>query len=119
MRASAPGGCDTLWGPGFLAGHAFALSLPGRRGERRNSMSTDDMIEEIEDLEPAVPRALVVLAEGAEEAEAVIIIDVLRRAGIEVVIAALGADTVVQCSRKVRIAADLTLSAVTGNFDAL
>lgn len=82
-------------------------------------MSTDDMIEEIEDLEPAVPRALVVLAEGAEEAEAVIIIDVLRRAGIEVVIAALGNETVVQCSRKVRIAADLSLSAVTGNFDAL
>lgn len=82
-------------------------------------MTTDDMIEEIEDLEPSVPRALVVLAEGAEEAEAVIIIDVLRRAGIEVVIASLGADTVVQCSRKVRITADLTLAAVTGNFDAL
>lgn len=82
-------------------------------------MTTDDMIEEIEDLEPALPRALVVLAEGAEEAEAVIIIDVLRRAGIDVVIASLGADTVVQCSRKVRIAADLTLAAVTGNFDAL
>ena len=82
-------------------------------------MTTDDMIEEIEDLEPALPRALVVLAEGAEEAEAVIIVDVLRRAGIDTTLASLGSDTVVQLSRKVRIVADSTLAAVTGNFEAL
>ncbi len=82
-------------------------------------MTTDDMIEEIEDLEPALPRALVVLAEGAEEAEAVIIVDVLRRAGIDTTLASLGNDTVVQLSRKVRIVADVTLAAVTGNFEAL
>ncbi len=81
-------------------------------------MTSDDMIAEIEDLEPALPRALVILAEGAEEAEAVITVDVLRRAGIETVIAALG-EGVVQCSRKVRIASDVPLAAVTGNFDAL
>ncbi|MBK7829495.1 MAG: DJ-1/PfpI family protein [Nannocystis sp.] len=77
------------------------------------------MIEEIEDLEPALPRALVVLAEGAEEAEAVIIVDVLRRAGIDTTLASLGSDTVVQLSRKVRIVADVTLAAVTGSFEAL
>ncbi|WP_293251877.1 DJ-1 family glyoxalase III [Nannocystis sp.] len=82
-------------------------------------MTTDDMIEEIEDLEPALPRALVVLAEGAEEAEAVIIVDVLRRAGIDTTLASLGSDTVVQLSRKVRIVADVTLAAVTGSFEAL
>lgn len=82
-------------------------------------MTTDDMIEEIEDLDPALPRALVVLAEGAEEAEAVIIVDVLRRAGIDTTLASLGSDTVVQLSRKVRIVADSTLAAVTGNFEAL
>jgi DJ-1 family protein len=81
-------------------------------------MTSDDMIEEIEDLEPALPRALVILAEGAEEAEAVIIVDVLRRAGIDTVFAALG-EGVVQCSRKVRIATDVPLAAVTGNFEAL
>ena len=82
-------------------------------------MTTDDMIEEIEDLEPALPRALVVLAEGAEEAEAVIIVDVLRRTNINTTLASLGSDTVVQLNRKVRIVADSTLAAVTGNFEAL
>ena len=63
------------------------------------------MIDEVE-VETTIPRALVILAEGAEEAEAVIIVDVLRRAGLETVFAALGNETVVQCSRKVRIATD-------------
>jgi len=94
---------------------AFAID----EEQRRICMTTDDMIEEIEDLEPALPRALVVLAEGAEEAEAVIIVDVLRRAGIDTTLASLGSDTVVQLSRKVRIVADSTLAAVTGNFEAL
>ena len=82
-------------------------------------MNSDDMIAEVEEIETTLPRALVILAEGAEEAEAVIIVDVLRRAGIETVFAALDGDGVVQCSRKVRILTDSPLAAVTGHFEVL
>ena len=77
------------------------------------------MIEDVEEVETTMPRALVILAEGAEEAEAVIIVDVLRRAGIETVFAALNGEGVVQCSRKVRIVTDIPLPQVTGNFDVV
>ena len=50
------------------------------------------MIAEVEDAGPTLPRALVILAEGAEESEAVIIVDLLRRAGIETVLAGLNGD---------------------------
>lgn len=77
------------------------------------------MIDEIEEVETTMPRALVILAEGAEEAEAVIIVDVLRRAGLETVFAALDGEGTVQCSRKVRIATDGPLASVTGSFDVV
>lgn len=82
-------------------------------------MLDDDMIDEIEEVETTLPRALVILAEGAEESEAVIIVDVLRRGGIETVLAGLNGDGPVLCSRKVRIVPDVALSAVTGSFDAI
>jgi 4-methyl-5(b-hydroxyethyl)-thiazole monophosphate biosynthesis len=56
-------------------------------------------------------RVLVPLAEGFEELEAVTIIDVLRRAGIDVVIAALG-ESPVAGSHGIRIAADTPLGAL-------
>lgn len=80
---------------------------------------TDDLIDDIEEVESTLPRALVVLAEGAEEAEAVVIVDILRRGGIETVLAGLNGDGPVLCSRKVRIVAETPLSAVTGRFDAI
>jgi 4-methyl-5(b-hydroxyethyl)-thiazole monophosphate biosynthesis len=55
-------------------------------------------------------RVLVPLAEGCEELEAVTIIDLLRRAGIEVVAAGLG-DGAITASRGVRIVPDMTLDA--------
>jgi len=81
-------------------------------------MTSDDMIDDVE-VESTIPRALVILAEGAEEAEAVIIVDVLRRAGLETVLAALDGEAVVQCSRKVRIVTDGLLANITGSFDVL
>jgi protein DJ-1 len=65
------------------------------------------------------PRALVVLAEGAEEMEATITVDVLRRAGVEVVLAGLDGPDAVRCSRKVRIVPDTSLDAASGDFDVL
>ncbi|MFO1052285.1 MAG: DJ-1 family glyoxalase III [Planctomycetota bacterium] len=65
------------------------------------------------------PRVLVPIAHGTEEMEVTILVDVLRRAGIEVVLAGLdGADTVT-CSRGLRITPDLALSQVRGDFDVI
>ncbi|EMO41705.1 DJ-1 family protein [Leptospira noguchii serovar Autumnalis str. ZUN142] len=61
-----------------------------------------------------MPKVLVPFAEGMEEMEAVIIVDVLRRAEIEVVSASL-IEGPVKASRGVRILADTTLDEV--NFE--
>ena len=62
-------------------------------------------------------RVLVPLAEGCEELEAVTIIDLLRRAGIEVVVAGLR-DGAVTASRGVRIVPDMPLDeALTLDYD--
>jgi 4-methyl-5(b-hydroxyethyl)-thiazole monophosphate biosynthesis len=53
-------------------------------------------------------RVLVPLAEGCEELEAVTIVDLLRRGGIEVVVAGLR-DGIVTASRGVRIVPDMSL----------
>ena len=72
------------------------------------------------------PRALVPIADGTEEIEAVGIIDVLRRAGVEVVVAGVGpagipaTSLTVTASRGVRLVADTTLEAVAAQeFDAI
>lgn len=69
-----------------------------------------------------MPRALVFLAPGFEEMEAVITIDVLRRAEIEVVTAALGEMTIVPGSHDIAIEADTTLAELSPeaeSFDAV
>lgn len=64
-------------------------------------------------------KALVPLAEGFEELEAVTIIDVLRRAGVEVTVAALAASPVTG-SHAIRVEADALLDAVQRDvFDAV
>ncbi len=56
-------------------------------------------------------RVLVPLAQGCEELEAVTVVDLLRRAGIEVVTASLGPGPV-HCSRGVTLVADVELDGV-------
>ena len=64
-------------------------------------------------------RVLVPIADGTEEIEAVCIIDVLRRAGAEVVVASVGEQTVA-CSRGVRIVADQLIGdCKAGAFDMI
>ena len=64
-------------------------------------------------------RVLVPLAEGCEELEAVTVIDLLRRAGVEVVTAGLG-DGPVRASRGVVLLPDRTLDQVLGEeFDMI
>ncbi len=64
-------------------------------------------------------RVLIPLAHGCEELEAVTLIDLLRRAGIEVVTASLEPG-IVQCSRGTRLVADLALDEVLGeDFDMI
>ncbi|OWF41064.1 protein DJ-1-like [Mizuhopecten yessoensis] len=53
--------------------------------------------------------ALVLLAEGAEEMETVITVDVLRRGGIEVTLAGLAGSDAVLCSRNVKLVPDMSL----------
>lgn len=64
-------------------------------------------------------RVLVPLAQGCEELEAVTVIDLLRRAGIDVVTAGLD-DQPVTASRGVRLIPDAALSEVMGeDFDMI
>lgn len=66
-----------------------------------------------------MPKVLVPLAQGCEEIEAVTIIDLLRRAKIEVVSASLD-DQPVTASRGVRLIADTTLDvALEQDFDMI
>lgn len=66
-----------------------------------------------------VPRALVVLAEGAEEMEVTIIVDVLRRASVDVVLAGLDGEERVFCSRRVVISPDVSLARAGSDHAAL
>lgn len=65
-------------------------------------------------------RVVVFLANGAEEMETVITVDVLRRGGIEVILAGINEDNTVVCSRNVKIVPDIGISKIESElFDAL
>ena len=66
-----------------------------------------------------MPKVLVPLAQGCEEIEAVTVIDILRRAGIEVISAGLDSQPV-RASRGVVLLADMTLeTALQYEFDMI
>ncbi|CAG2101770.1 unnamed protein product [Medioppia subpectinata] len=65
------------------------------------------------------PKALVLLATGAEEMEVVITVDVLRRGGISVIMGGLSGKDAVKCSRDVVIVPDISLSEVKQEFDVI
>ncbi len=66
-----------------------------------------------------MPRVLVPIADGSEEMEAVILVDTLRRAEWEVVIASVG-ESPVTCSRGVRLLPDVQWGETDpGEFDWL
>lgn len=67
-----------------------------------------------------MPRVLCVLADGFEEIETVAPIDLLRRAGTEVVVASLGSQTRVTGRSGIRLEAEVTLAEVVDDdFDLL
>lgn len=63
-------------------------------------------------------KALVLLAEGFEEVEAVTPADYLRRAGISVTVAAVGGATAVRGARGVTLIADAALGDLAGSEDS-
>ncbi|MFH1062825.1 MAG: DJ-1 family glyoxalase III [Candidatus Omnitrophota bacterium] len=65
------------------------------------------------------PRAIIILAQGFEEMEAIISIDILRRAGIDAMIACIGADLQVVGSRKITVQAQVKLADINFIPDAL
>lgn len=69
----------------------------------------------------ATPTALVPIADGSEEIEAVSIIDTLVRGGVQVTVASvMPGQNSVRCSRGVSIAADCNIEDVRGrSFDLI
>jgi len=66
-----------------------------------------------------MPSVLIPVADGSEELEAVTMIDLLRRAGIEVTVASLDGDAVT-CSRRTKLVPDCSLpEALERDFDML
>uniref|UniRef100_A0A914WYP6 D-lactate dehydratase n=1 Tax=Plectus sambesii TaxID=2011161 RepID=A0A914WYP6_9BILA len=64
--------------------------------------------------------ALMIVAEGAEEMEVVITVDVLRRAGVDVTVAGLTGSDTVKCSRSIVIKPDSSLAeASKKDFDVV
>ena len=61
-------------------------------------------------------RALVPLAPGFEEVEALTVVDVLRRAGVHVVTASVGATNPIVGRNRIRVMADLDLAEALGEW---
>ena len=65
-------------------------------------------------------RALITVADGVEDLEAVTLIDVLRRAGIEVLVASIESRRMVSCAHGTRLTADaMLLDVLAQDFDLI
>ena len=64
-------------------------------------------------------KVYVFLAEGFEESEAVVPIDLLRRAGVEVVTVSITEETLVPGSHGIPVTADTTIGQLTEPADAI
>jgi 4-methyl-5(b-hydroxyethyl)-thiazole monophosphate biosynthesis len=65
-------------------------------------------------------RALIGIADGVEEIESVTLIDVLRRAGVEVLVASIESRRMVTCARGTRLTADAMLvDVLSQDFDLI
>ena len=65
-------------------------------------------------------RALITVADGVEELECVTLIDVLRRAGIEVVAASIEGRRMLTCARGTRLTADgMLVDVLAQTFDLI
>jgi 4-methyl-5(b-hydroxyethyl)-thiazole monophosphate biosynthesis len=65
-------------------------------------------------------RALIAVADGVEDLEVVTLIDVLRRAGIEVLVASIEARRMVSCAHGTRLTADaMLLDVLAQDFDLI
>jgi 4-methyl-5(b-hydroxyethyl)-thiazole monophosphate biosynthesis len=68
----------------------------------------------------SIKTALVPIANGSEDIESVTLIDVLRRAGVEVTVASVEKDIAVTCARRTRLVADTLFADVAGKeFDLI
>ncbi|XP_014203427.1 protein dj-1beta isoform X1 [Copidosoma floridanum] len=64
--------------------------------------------------------AVCLLAEGAEEMEAVVTVDILRRAGVDVTVSSITDEKCIKCSRDVKICTDSVIADVASKkFDAV
>eukprot|EP00873_Tetraselmis_striata_P019232 jgi/Tetstr1/439496/TSEL_027926.t1 len=118
LRSYAP----TRFPAAFAGRHRQALHLKPMAGwlsqpaalEHRGPRSSFRTAAAAGDSEPR-KRVLIPIADGTEEIEAVTVIDVMRRAGAEVVVASVedGRKQVV-CSRGVRIEADIEVREISG-----
>ncbi len=77
-------------------------------------------MSEVSEPPQGLPKVLVLLADGTEEMEVTITVDILRRGGAEVVLAGLEGPDPVTCSRGLRIVPDQALADVRADtFDMI
>jgi 4-methyl-5(b-hydroxyethyl)-thiazole monophosphate biosynthesis len=66
-----------------------------------------------------IPSALVPIANGTEEIEAVVIVDILRRAKVDVCVASVEKTKAVTASRGVKLEADVGINDCKGPYDMI
>lgn len=132
-KVQRDGHITTSRGPGTIMDFALALveQLYGKEKyeevykplvlqSKTGKESSKEIFNEQDWKASGSPHVLVPIANGSEEMEAVIIIDILRRAGMRVVVASVENALQVEASRKVRLVADKLIADVKDtSFDLI